>query len=98
MAKKPPSVIVHVRKTTKIKEGSWYFIWRRGWYRPGAKGYTDDFAQAGLFTAEEARGHMKDCEGVSAVPVKPMLPLLNSVLRERIHQAHALATILNHFQ
>ncbi len=95
---KPVSGIITVKQPSKVKVGAWYFIRRNGgWYRPKAQGYTDDFAQAGMFSGEDARKYMTGVEGVTAHPIKPMLPLLNSVMRERIGQLAALATIINHF-
>lgn len=92
------SVIVTVKQPSKVKDSGWYFLRRKGgWYRAKAQGYTDDYAQAGMFSGEDARAHMKGCDGVTAHPIKPMLPLLNSVMRERIGHLAKLAAIINHF-
>ena len=56
----------------KVKDGELYFMRRHGaYFRPGAHGYCQDVAAAGLFTAEKARVCL-DVNGLSVVPLKHM--------------------------
>lgn len=46
------------------------YIKKNGYYyRPGAKGYVEDFVDAGIFTKEEAIDHAKGCLSIEVIPV-----------------------------
>ena len=52
----------------RVRDGEVYFIRRHGGYfRPGAHGYTDHIAAAGLFSPKDARRYL-EVEGLSVVP------------------------------
>ena len=56
----------------RIKDGA-YLISRHGsWFRPGGHGYTRDLAEAGIFTAAEARSYI-DVDGLSVVRAGALL-------------------------
>lgn len=46
------------------------------YYREGAMGYTDAIESAGIFTHDQASGHIKNCPGVSMVRLDHALGIL----------------------
>ena len=78
----------------KVKDGELYFIRRHGGYfRPGAHGYCQDVAGAGLFTAEKARAYL-DVNGLSVVPLKAMRETLIGQAAELAKSMEALRAML----
>ncbi len=53
----------------KVSDGTLYLIRRHGgFFRPGASGYTESLASAGVFDGRKARAYL-DVEGLSIVPL-----------------------------
>lgn len=64
--------IQDVIKVEKDNTVEFCYLVKGGWYyRPGAKGYTSEKEDAGVFTKKEALRHAYSCHGeVKPVPVK----------------------------
>lgn len=78
----------------EVKDDEFYFICRyRGYFRPGAHGYTDRIARAGLFSAEKARSYL-DVEGVSLIPLSSATDELERLLEEAREDVATLSTLL----
>lgn len=76
----------------KIKDDGIYLIRRHGsWFKPMARGYTNDIAAAGTFSGREARGYVS-VEGLSVVPLRDKQHLLELEKRE----LNEKLTLLNH--
>lgn len=56
----------------RIKDGAYLISRHGGWFRPGGHGYTRDLAEAGIFTAEQARSYI-DVDGLSVVRASAIL-------------------------
>lgn len=82
-----------VKTVRGVKDGREYFLRRHGgWFRPEAHGYTDDVSHAGVYSAEETRGYMQ-AEGVTAVWVRSMKPVLLIEMDNAIIRASKLSAM-----
>lgn len=78
----------------EVKDDEFYFICRhRGYFRPGAHGYTDRIARAGLFSAEKARSYL-DVEGVSLIPLSSATDELERLRRQAQEDADQLQLMI----
>lgn len=84
--------MVEHKSPSRVKKGEFFIRRHGGWFRPGAHGYTDDIAQAGTFSAEDARSYMQ-AEGVTAVPVKSMRGEIWRQVGEAIARAAHLSAL-----
>ncbi|KAA1057205.1 hypothetical protein [Azospirillum argentinense] len=79
----------------RIKDGTTYLISRHGgWFRPGAQGYARHLSEAGLFSADEARGYI-DVDGLSVIPAGAILTWIDweiADLEKRLASAKELRT------
>lgn len=81
----------------RVQADSEYFIRRHGgWFRPGAHGYTNELAEAGVFAGADAKGYLQ-AEGVSLIPVASMLDTIWKQSREHITKAARLAKLVEHY-
>lgn len=66
----------------RVKDDETYLISRHGsWWRPDARGYTYELAEAGLYDGATARGYLA-VEGLSVVPLKSLRKRLIAELDE----------------
>lgn len=57
----------------RVVDGELYLISRHGgWFCPGALGYCTTYADAGVFSARDARSYL-DVEGLSVVPLSAVI-------------------------
>lgn len=81
-----------IKKPERVKDGLHYLRRHGGWFRPEAAGYTDDIAQAGVYTADVARNYMQ-AEGVTAVPVSSMRGAIWKEMQECLARAAKLSEL-----
>jgi hypothetical protein len=78
----------------QVRDGEFYFIRRHGYlFRPGANGYCHKLANAGVFSAEQARSYLS-VEGLSVIPVSGMREELLEHLAESTAAVNALRNLL----
>jgi hypothetical protein len=62
----------------RVRDDQFYFIRRHGsFFRPGAHGYCDDIAGAGVFDGATARNYL-DVEGLSLLPLRSMRKIIKN--------------------
>lgn len=81
-----------ILKPSQLEPGMHFLRRNGGWFRPKAQGYTDDIAQAGIFTTAEVMDYMK-AEGVTAVPVASMKQDIWKQVRESLERAAKLSEL-----
>ncbi len=78
----------------RVRDDQFYFIRRHGsFFRPGAHGYCDDVAGAGVFDGATARRYL-DVEGLSLLPLRSMRRVLKNHIATMSEAVAAMQTML----
>ena len=78
----------------KVCDDQFYFIRRHGaFFRPGAHGYCDDIAGAGVFDGTTARNYL-DVEGLSLLPLRSMRRVLKNHITTMSEGVTAMQSML----
>jgi len=73
-----------------------YFVKKEGaYYRPNALGYTYNLAEAGVFTFDEAKTHMK-AQGVTMAPLSQELKTIDLARGKLLNEMKALDDLERH--
>lgn len=81
----------------KVRDEAIYLIKRHGGYfRPGAHGYTDRLAEAGLYLGKEARRYL-DVDGLSLIPIEAVIQTMVAEREEAQRAIKSLDETIGYF-